>query len=212
MEPDPLLGPVERYYSGKVAEHGPTARGVDWRDEASQALRFSQLLKLCDLDTPFAINDYGCGYGALATYLDERGRRFRYTGFDISEQMLEQARVLVGESDRCRFVSSEDELEPADYTVASGIFNVRLDAGDEDWERHVLATLDKLDALSVRGFAFNVLTSYSDADKMRPDLYYADPGALFDHCKRRYSRWVALLHDYGLWEFTILVRREPAQQ
>ena len=38
-------------------------------------------------------------------------------------------------------------------------------------------------------------------------LYYADPGRLFDLCKRRYSRNIALLHDYGLYEFTILVRK-----
>ena len=42
---------------------------------------------------------------------------------------------------------------------------------------------------------------------MRPDLYYADPCELFDRCKRRYSRNVALLHDYDLYEFTILVRK-----
>ena len=66
-----------------------------------------------------------------------------------------------------------------------------------------------LDGKSSRGFAFNCLTSYSDADKMRDDLYYADPCKLFDRCKRRYSRRVALLHDYGLWEFTILVRKTP---
>ena len=41
---------------------------------------------------------------------------------------------------------------------------------------------------------------------MRPDLFYADPCWLFDQCKRRHSRDVALLHDYGLYEFTILVR------
>ena len=59
---------------------------------------------------------------------------------------------------------------------------------------------------SRRGFAFNLLTSYSDVDRRRPDLYYADPLAYFDHCKRTFSRNVALLHDYGEWEFTILVR------
>ncbi|KAQ37574.1 hypothetical protein AJ39_03274, partial [Mycobacterium tuberculosis MD14844] len=62
-------------------------------------------------------------------------------------------------------------------------------------------------AASRRGFSFNCLTSYSDASKMRDDLYYADPCALFDLCKRRYSKSVALLHDYGLYEFTILVRK-----
>jgi SAM-dependent methyltransferase len=205
-----LLDAVQRYYSGKIAEHGPTAKGVDWNDQASQELRFEQLLKLCDLDAPVTINDYGCGYGALALYLAERGNRFRYTGFDISERMLEQARDLLDGVEECRFVTADEQLERVDYTVASGIFNVRLDAADDAWERHVFATLERLDQLSLRGFAFNMLTSYSDPERMRPDLYYADPRAIFDHCKRTFSRWVALLHDYGLYEFTILVRKEVA--
>ena len=205
-----LLDAVQRYYSGKIAEHGPTARGVDWNDQASQEVRFEQLLKLCHLETPFTINDYGCGYGALALYLAERRILFRYTGFDISERMLEQARDLLDGVDECRFVTADEQLETVDYTVASGIFNVRLDAADDAWERHVFATLERLDQLSTRGFAFNMLTSYSDPERMRPDLYYADPRAIFDHCKRTFSRWVALLHDYGLYEFTILVRKEVA--
>jgi SAM-dependent methyltransferase len=203
-----VLDAVRRYYSEKIVEHGPTAKGVDWRDESSQELRFEQLLKVCDLSRPFSLNDYGCGYGALALHLEQLGVDVSYTGFDISEEQLAQARELVGESDHRRFVASEDELDPADYTVASGIFNVRLDAPEDAWERQALATLDRLDALSTRGFAFNMLTSYSDPELMRDDLWYADPRAIFDHCKRAYSRWVALLHDYGLWEFTILVRKD----
>lgn len=203
-----LLDAVQRYYSGKIAEHGPTARGVDWNDQASQELRFEQLLKLCDLEAPVTINDYGCGYGALASYLVERGDRFRYTGFDISERMLEQARDLLDGVEECRFVAADEQLEGVDYTVASGIFNVRLDAAEDAWERHVFATLERLDQLSTRGFAFNMLTSYSDPERLRADLYYADPRAMFDHCKRTFSRWVALLHDYGLYEFTILVRKD----
>jgi len=202
-----LLDAVRRYYSEKIVEHGPSARGVDWRDEASQELRFEQLLKVCDLAAPFTINDYGCGYGALATYLEELGVDYRYTGFDISTEQLAQARTLVG-SERCRFVEREDELERADCTVASGIFNVRLDAPVEAWAAQAYETLARLDALSARGFSFNMLTSYSDPELMRDDLWYADPREIFDHCKRTFSRWVALLHDYGLWEFTILVRKE----
>jgi hypothetical protein len=41
---------------------------------------------------------------------------------------------------------------------------------------------------------------------MRDDLFYADPLALFEHCRTRFSRRVALLHDYPLYEFTLLVR------
>jgi SAM-dependent methyltransferase len=207
-----VLEAVQRYYSAKIAEHGPTARGVDWNDEASQELRFAQILKLCDADEEFTINDYGCGYGALARYLEQRQLDFAYTGFDISTAMLDQARELSKASPRCRFVGNEDELERADYTVASGIFNVRLDADPGSWQRHVLETLSRLDALSRRGFAFNMLTSYSDPELMRDDLHYADPREIFDHCKRTFSRWVALLHDYGLYEFTILVRKDPTTE
>ena len=65
----------------------------------------------------------------------------------------------------------------------------------------------RIDRLGNRGFAFNMLTSYSDPDRMRSDLFYGDPRHFFDHAKRTFSKQVALLHDYGLYEFTILVRR-----
>jgi SAM-dependent methyltransferase len=207
---DPLLDPVEHYYSGKVGEHGPTPQGADWRDESTQRLRFAQLLSVCEGKGPFRLNDYGCGYGALAGYLRQEGYRASYHGYDISEPMLAAARAAHDDLDDVSFTGSEAELEPADYTVASGIFNVKLDAEEERWRDYVLRTLDRLSELSTQGFAFNMLTSYSDPELMRPDLYYPDPGFVFDHCKRRYSRHVALLHDYGLWEFTVRVRHEPA--
>jgi len=41
-----------------------------------------------------------------------------------------------------------------------------------------------------------------------PNLYYADPGFFFDYCKTHFAKNVALLHDYGLYDFTILVRKQ----
>jgi hypothetical protein len=52
-----------------------------------------------------------------------------------------------------------------------------------------------------------MLTSYSDPERMRPELYYGDPRFFFDRCKRDYTRNVALLHDYDLYEFTIIARK-----
>ena len=45
---------------------------------------------------------------------------------------------------------------------------------------------------------------------MRPHLHYGDPLWFFDWCKRKYSRNVALLHDYDLYDFTIIVRKDAA--
>jgi hypothetical protein len=117
--------------------------------------------------------------------------------------MLEHARA---QHPAGTFVNSADALEPVDYTVASGIFNVKLATPPDEWRDYVLDTLDAIAGLSAKGFAFNMLTSYSDPDRMRDDLYYGDPRFFFDHCKSRYARNVALLHDYGLYEFTTIVR------
>jgi hypothetical protein len=62
-------------------------------------------------------------------------------------------------------------------------------------------------SLATRGLAFNVLTLYSDPEHRRRELHYADPLALFDFCKKELAPRVALLHDYPLYEFTILVRK-----
>jgi SAM-dependent methyltransferase len=207
MTYDNILESVGRYYSEKIQEHGATARGVDWNSPESQRLRFAQLLKICGHAGPFSINDYGCGYGALVDYLSDEGYDFEYRGFDISEQMVEKARELHAGRDSVAFSNDESLLADADYTVTSGIFNVRLETPVPDWESYLLHTLDRLANLSRRGFSFNALSKYSDKEFMRPDLYYADPLLLFDYCKVKYSRFVSLLHDYPLYEFTILVRK-----
>ena len=202
-----LLDEVATYYSEKLAQHGETARGVDWNGEESQTLRFEQLCKLVNTKNHFSINDLGCGYGALYDFLAKKYQEFYYTGIDVSEGMIRAAEQRFQNKSHARFVLSRKPDQVADYGIASGIFNVRLGRSDDEWRSYLEATLDVLDQTSRLGFAFNCLTSFSDEDKKRDDLYYADPCLLFDLCKRRYSRQVALLHDYDLYEFTILVRK-----
>jgi SAM-dependent methyltransferase len=204
-----ILAEVADYYSAKLAEHGETPSGVDWNGEESQVLRFEQLNKVIDKSGGFTLNDLGCGYGALYDYLNSRYHNVAYNGCDVSGAMISTAQNRYSDDPNTCFIIASEPPETADYGIASGIFNVRLGRSDAEWREYLEHTLDILDRTSRRGFAFNCLTSYSDADKMRDYLYYADPCALFDLCKRRYSRHVALLHDYGLYEFTILVRRIP---
>jgi len=203
-----ILTEVADYYSARLAEHGQTPRGVDWNGEEGQFLRFAQLCKIIDRHEPFSLNDLGCGYGALLEYLGSRHMHFAYTGCDISSDMVQAATARHAARADASFVVADKPPQLADYGIASGIFNVRLGRSDQEWRAYLESTLDVLDSTSRLGFAFNCLTSYSDADKMREYLYYADPCALFDLCKQRYSRHVSLLHDYGLYEFTILVRKQ----
>ena len=203
---DEVLGKVAAYYAARLQEHGTTALGVDWNSEASQTLRFLKLLEVCRGETAFSLLDYGCGYGALLDHLRSGWPGCRYSGYDVAPEMVEAARRRHGAE--ASFTAVAKDLRVYDFVVASGIFNVRLETPTAAWHDYVVQTLDRLNALARRGFAFNLLSLYSDPEKRRENLYYGDPRELFDHCKRVYSPRVALLHDYPLYEFTILVRRE----
>jgi SAM-dependent methyltransferase len=203
-----ILDGVARYYSDKLAEHGETPRGVDWNGEEAQTTRFKQLCMVVDGQAEmFSVNDLGCGYGALLDYLLPRYSLASYLGVDVAEEMVRAACTRHQARVNARFLVGDKPNTTATYGIASGIFNVRLGCNDAEWFDYVRGALEALNETSERGFAFNCLTSYSDEDKKRNYLYYADPCQMFDLCKRRFSRQVALLHDYGLYEFTILVRK-----
>lgn len=209
MRESDIIATVVEYYEGKLASFGATARGVDWKDDASQQKRFEQLLRVLGLTGRaghFSLLDFGCGYGALLPFLRERGLDADYTGYDPSPRMLDEARATHPDA---TFVGDWSAVPRAGYVVASGVFNVRLDTPADEWRDYVLRTLATIDAKAEHGWAVNFLTGYADEDRKRADLFYADPGFIFDWCRRSASRWVSLLHDYDLYEFTIGVRRRP---
>ena len=210
------MTPAERdarmraYYRDRFREHGETPRGVDWNGHETQQVQFTQLLRLMTSDDEAVVNDLGCGYGALADRLAVDLPSARYHGYDLNADMIDAARARHAGDDRVTFDVADRPLHDADYGVASGIFTLRLDRSDDECLADMTASLDTLAATSRRGLAFNCLTSYSDASHMKEHLYYPDPRDLFDLCKRRYARNVALLHDYDLYGFTMLVRFEVA--
>ena len=199
---------IKNFFGETLETYGPTPLGANWNSETSQELRFEQLVKLCDRTRPFTIIDFGCGYGALFNFLTVRGYTVTYTGYDLLESMVEKAQGLFKERANCAFTMHLEELQTADYVVSSGIFNIRFQYTQDTWTEYVLETLHKMNDLSSKGLSFNMLTKYSDADHMRPHLYYADPGFLFDYCKTHFAKNIALLHDYDLYDFTILVKKQ----
>jgi SAM-dependent methyltransferase len=206
MDHADLLQDVAAYYARKLRRYGPTPAGVDWRDAVSQQTRFEQLCNLIG-EPEASVLDLGCGYGAMLDFLRGRGFTGVYCGLDVAPEMIEIAKARHASDARAEFDVGSGRSFPVDYALASGIFNVRQQRADADWQQYVTATLATMDRVSTKGFAFNCLTSYSDTDKMKPELFYGDPCFYFDLCKRAYSRHVALLHDYGLFEFTLIVRK-----
>jgi SAM-dependent methyltransferase len=213
INPDPLQGiqqNLELYYKENLEKHGKSSQGVGWKNDQAQKIRFEQLAKVFYHDQDFSVNDLGCGTGDFFNFLSSfYGKKFKYYGYDIMEDMISIAKEKLRTKPQVQLLKiiSAEEMMQADYTVASGIFNLKFSSEEHNWLYYILSTLKNMDIKSKKGFAFNILTKYSDKDYMQDHLYYADPCFLFDYCKRNFSKNVALLHDYDQYDFTIIVRK-----
>jgi SAM-dependent methyltransferase len=206
-----ILSQVAGYYASKLAAHGSTPQGVDWNGVESHETRHRQFLRLLDRNPNASIIDLGCGFGDFLRFLRAEGHQGRFVGYDIAPTMIAKARQLHGESDDHQWRTGAEPTEVADFAIASGIFNVKGDVTNDLWTSYVHKTLDILAQAGRRGFAFNMLSMSSDPDRRRPNLYYADPAGILTHCLSQYGRSVALLQDYGLYEFTVVVRHTDAE-
>ncbi|MDP1884924.1 trans-aconitate 2-methyltransferase [Polaromonas sp.] len=199
---------IERYYSQKVLAHGATALGVDWTCQPTQELRFVQILKLCDFRQPFSLNDVGCGYGALLAFLAKRhrGAKVDYLGTDLSQAMIDQAKPSPRPSIRSQFVVTGGIPRVADYSVASGIFNVKLNQPTARWTLFIQQMLAGMHAASRLGFAVNFLAPPGPDMQAIPELYRVSPDVWIRHCERQFGAKVELVEGYGMREFTLIVR------
>lgn len=205
---------VECYYTARLRRHGATPQGVDWDSEMSQRLRFVQLLKVVrDWSQPLSLHDLGCGYGALLAHLADRhpGAIVHYMGTDVSAEMIARARRRRhprGAPRPRRFAVATATLPVSDYSVASGIFNVKLETPAAAWEQHVASTLSRMRSASRKGFAVNFMSPQALA--LRPgaaaNLYGAPATQWTAYCRDVLACEVELVADYGLPEFTLLVR------
>ncbi len=196
---------VVEYYEQRLAQHGPTAQGMDWKDADSQRLRFEVLSAVCDLEGK-SVHEVGAGAGHLCDFLRERGLAAEYSGSDLSAAMVEAARrAHPGVVFERRDALAKSPAAPWDVLVCSGLFHVKLDTPDSDWRAFVEAVLRRMFADCRSAIAFNLM---SDRVDFRIDtLYYSSPEEMLDFCRREFSRHVVLRHDYPLYEYTVHVRR-----
>jgi len=204
-----VLSDVARHYEGCLIEMGVTAQGVGWKDLDSQIVRFRQFDKLVQLERVESLLDFGCGTGDYLTYLRESGYTGRYSGFDISEKMIETARRHHSGGVLSMFTDDGTTLEGADAVIGSGIFNVKGTSSTGSWRRYMEDTLNRMWELSKEAMAFNVLSLISDPQRRSANLYYSDPAEVLNYCIQTFSPHCYLNHHYGLFDFTVSIFRSP---
>lgn len=195
---------IAELYDGRLREGGEHVRTVGWASRADQTLRFETLFR--DLDpADCRVLDVGSGLGDLVPYLDAvTGGRFRYTGIDVAPGLVERAAVRHSGPNVEFHVGELADVADSEFDLVVCSGALTFETGDND--ARALETLSEMFKMARRAVAANFLSSYVDFQEDRNHHY--DPVALFRFGKQL-TPWVALYHDYPLWEFTIQLRRQP---
>ena len=191
---------LAQFYDQKYDEYGLDVRSVGWGNVESQTLRFSVLCDIANLaDT--SVCDLGCGFGDLSKYLQSRFNNVSYYGIDLSVKMIAQARKCYpGFRFQIEDILEEPQGIKYDYVLSSGSLSYKL----EHHEQYVDRMLRAMFAMSNKGVAVNFLSSYVDYQLGKN--FHLSPEKAFEW-GRGITPYVALRHDYPLYEFTLYLYR-----
>lgn len=205
-----LLGVVAATYDYKFSQHGPTHEGVMWENDDTQKLRFEILATMLASerrDHPFSVNDLGCGYGALFTFLTDHQLMNvgAYYGYDISDKMIASAKQKLSDSN-AHFLVSNTATNFADYSFVSGTFALKAAAQNQEWNLYIKSSLRLLWRQSGSGMAFNLPDRAKVAE---PDnwFYYANSKEFLDFCCSEFTPKAELIACDKLPDFTIVARK-----
>lgn len=207
----PLLSPVAAAYRNRLGQCGPTPKGAFWVNQENVKKRFDILCLAFDpadiARGGVVIRDFGCGYGALFDYLMAKPvmNGGTYIGYDITRSMLDACEARIKDP-RAVFRQSARPSTPADYTLVSGTFNLKLGADGDAWLAYVQASLVLLWETTRKAMAFNMLDA-RHFDPAMQGLYYTDHAAMASFCGEALSPDIEVIDGYGLPDFTIIVRR-----
>lgn len=197
---------ISARYKKRYREYGYDPRTLDW-DKGKQIMRFSILTSQYDFHGKEVL-DIGCGFGDLnRVLLPATGGEYRYLGIDLAEPLLSEAQSRYG-SDRVHFSCGDFlamDVPEADYAIASGIFNLKLQESDN--YVFIEQVMRKAFYLCRAGFAFDFLSDKVDFRK--ENTFHTSPERILA-LAYSLSRNVILFNNYMPFEFSMFVFKDDS--
>ena len=147
-----------------------------WNSRYSQTIRYDILFDTLKNGNG-SICDVGCGCGDFFHYLNSKNSLLKYTGIDISANMivLAQKAYPLGNF-RCLDLAEILIKNTFDYVVASGIFNLHM----IDHNNTTLNIIKQMIQCANSSIRFNILTNKFKHSSSDSNIIYADIDALYE--------------------------------
>lgn len=210
---DPKYRTIIDHYEACLARHGDTHLGVDWPNQRDADRRYHVMLEVIrEYDRGLTLLDFGCGASHLYPYLQRsRFAGMEYHGLDASPAFCALSCYKYPQNDYvCMDVISEPEkLGEFDYIVMNGVFTEKRGLTFEEMFDYFKQVMRVVFPKTRRGLAFNVMSKAVDWE--RDDLFHLPTDVLISFMVKELSRHFVIRHDYGLYEYTVYLYKEPAR-
>lgn len=209
----PDCSPIVDHYDRCLERHGENHQGMDWPNKGDLQRRFAVMLEVIrQTHVPIPrLLDLGCGVGLLLDYMKDHALDSicSYTGLDISSRMIEAARKRHADA---KFIIQDILAQPFpdsayDYIVMNGVLTVKVSLSHKEMECYAQRLITTAFQAASQGIAFNVMSSHVDWE--RDDLFHWPLDAAVDFIIKHCSRNIVIRMDYGLYEYTAYVYKEP---
>ena len=196
---------IKTYYEDNLSKGLPEYGILGWESEEAQRLRFDMLLESVGLEGRKLL-DVGCGTGNLLEYIISKGIHVDYTGVDILDIMIEQARSKQLAAAKFYhvdlFKNNLFENGSFDVIYASGIFNLNL--GNN--RTFLIQALELFLRLSGEAVVFNLL--HVDSPDREDKYHYFSPGEVGEILNSFSSKIkkVELIESYLKNDFTVVCK------
>jgi SAM-dependent methyltransferase len=197
----------------RLERHGDSYLGVFWtKSKELTELRYRVMLDVIrdPHDEEVTLLDFGCGASHLLEYMLAHGvAGVSYSGLDLSPKFLALSRskhpsVTYYELD---VLEDPQRLPDFDYIVLNGIFTYRGELSHPEMLTYCKDVLRAVFPKARHAIAFNVMSTRVDWE--RDDLFHLPLDELASFLSSELSRHFVVRHDYGLYEYTTYVYREP---
>ena len=188
-------------YKKRLKTFGNNVRALATGNKKRRLIRY-QVITEVGIKTGDKVLDVGCGLAKYYEYLNNRGIKVKYTGIDISKDLIRESKKKYP---KIKFYVRDLEVFPFrknsfDYAIASQVFNHKLKSKTNlNLSKRMIKIMYNI---SRKGVAIDFLTKYVDYRERRH--FHYSPEELFSFAKKISNR-VLVRHDYPLYEFCMYI-------